>query len=222
MFKNYLKTAFRHLWTNKTYSFINIMGLAVGLAGFILLMLHVSYEKSYDMFHSKADRIFRVAVSADIADMDWQMVHTPAVLAPLLEAEFPEITHTTRIRKLEERVVQYGKHSFQEAAVLAGEPGFFDVFDFTLVQGDTEQALQHPHTVVISERAAKKYFGGEESLNKYVRIGGTDYRVTGVVKDIPANSHFDFDFLLSLSSRKNYNDKEWFNNRYATYLVLKE
>jgi putative ABC transport system permease protein len=224
MLKNYLKVAIRNLFKHKAYSFINIFGLALGMASAVLILLFVRYERSYDRFHENADRIQRVAVRALIGNTKIRQTNTPAIMTPTLLEHYPEVERSIRFEDSFEGVtVKYGDLVFNEYWVCSTDADFFKVFTFPLTAGNPETALQEPNTVVISETMAQKYFKGEEALNRTLNIDGTDFRISGVMADFPKNSHFHFDMLRSLNTYKNrLADTNWFNNSYQTYLLFHE
>jgi len=223
MLRNYLKVAIRNLFKHKAYSFINIFGLALGMASAVLIMLFVRYERSFDRFHENADRIQRVAVRALIGNTKIRQTFTPAILTPTLLEHYPEVERSVRFMDSFEGVtVKYGDLVFNEYWVCSTDADFFKVFSFPLTTGDPDSALQEPNTVVISATMAQKYFNGEDALDRVLNIGGRDFRVTGVMADFPKNSHFHFDMLRSLTTYKeSLADTNWFNNIYRTYLLLR-
>ncbi len=222
--KNYIKVAIRNLFKHKVYSFINIFGLALGMASTVLIFLFVRYERSYDRFHENSDRIQRVAVRAMIGNTKIRQTNTPAIMTPTLLEHYPEVEHSIRFQDSFEGVtVKYGDLVFNEYWVCSTDADFFKVFTFPLTAGDPETALQEPNTVVISQTMAQKYFKGEEALNRTLNIDGRDFRVSGVMADFPKNSHFHFDMLQSLNTySERLADTNWFNNSYQTYLLLHE
>lgn len=216
----------------KGYSFINIGGLAVGLACFILIALYIQKEFSFDTFHDKADRIYRILEErpSDLGMEDNVFCTTVAPVAPTLLDEFAEVSHATRIHSFynEDFLFVYDKKSFYEKGLLA-DKYFFDVFSFRLIEGDTQSALAEPLSLIISEKLAVKYLGSDEPLGKTISINGRyDVKITGVVEDIPDNSHIKFDFLLSLDSIETLRNDENFLNywnrarEYYTYIELHE
>lgn len=225
MFKNYLKIAWRNIKRHKAYSFINISGLAIGMAVCILIIIWVQDELSYDRFHENGDRIYRLTMDIQAGTA----LHTPLCLtpaAPALSRDFPEIINAVRISRPGRVAVKHKDKVFQEEMVGFAENSIFDIFTFPLVSGDPKSALETAHSVVITESMAKKYFGSEDPLGKILRIGNDqDYAVTGVVKDIPWNSHFTFNMLRSfetLYKEKSVNDDRWFDVRFYGYLLLGE
>ncbi len=221
MLKNYLKTTFRHLCKQKVFSLINIIGLTIGLACSILIWLYVFHELSFDRFHVKADQIYRIAVHGKIIDVDIDQVSTPAPLAGTLLAQCPEVEQAVRIGGRREDVVSYQGQSFRESDVIAADADFFDLFTFPLEKGNPKTALAEPNTVVITREVAEKYFGSKDPFNKILTISNNDYVITGILKDIPENSHIRFRFLLSMSSIDIAQSTEWANNYFSTYVLLR-
>lgn len=234
MLKSYLKIALRNLLRHKGYSLINIAGLAVGIACTILILLFVQDELSYDTFHEKADRIYRL--SREFFNQDGtsnlHLGHVAPPIAPLLRSDFPDIEAIARITDGGTPIIQHGDKSFQEEQFYFADPGVFDIFTLPFIAGDPGPALDNPTDVVLSESAARKYFDFEEdavgqtityNLPGYVK---TDLKVVGVMKDIPHNSHFHFDFIGSMKALElAFGDDEfqsWGSNNYSTYLLLPE
>ncbi|MFC1477691.1 ABC transporter permease [candidate division KSB1 bacterium] len=237
MLKNYLIIAFRNLKNSKGYSFLNISGLAVGMAGFILLMLYVRYELSYDTFFENADRIFRVQLELPKDDPRISFfgsnasITTYGPLASTLENEFPEILHAVRLEHRDEYTItlQRNDDQFIERGFYVDDC-FFDIFSYELLAGDVKTALTEPFSIVITERLARKLFGDEDPLGKSISIvdrNEYETEITGIMKDIPGNSHLQFDFLLSMSSLNiRYNSDNfattWNGSDFSTYIKIGE
>ena len=225
MFKNYMKIAFRSLKKHKGYSFINIFGLAIGMAVCMLIFLWILNELSYDRFHEKADRICRLTLDIEVGSM----LHTPVSLTaagPALVDDFAEVITAARVDRPRRVSVEYEDRLFQEAGVGFAENAIFDIFTFPFVSGDPNTALEAPNSVVITENMAKKYFDDKDPLGKILRFNNdTDFSVTGVIKDVPPNSHFRFNMLRSfqtLMAEGSVRDDMWFDLRFFTYLLLDE
>ena len=205
MFKNYLKIALRNLYKNKGYSIINIVGLTVGLACFLLIALYIANEFSYDTYHEKGDRIYRVVHHSSPDNLDDRWIWGNAPIGPALKADFPEVVDKVQFSGRSEILLKYGETSFQENDCFYVDASVFDMFSWPLLSGDPKTALEAPYSIVLSETTAKKYFGDQDPVGKTIEgIGGRanngDYTVTGVMQDIPANSHFKFDVLMSMAS----------------------
>ncbi len=229
MLKNYLKIALRNLRKYKVYSFINISGLAIGMAVCILIFLWVRDELSFDRFHKNADRIYRVVKDVIQSNGDiYESAVTPWPLGAALVEDYPEIKKHTRFYNLSRKLITYksetGDRSFYENGVCVADPSFLDIFSFPLVKGDPATALTEPNTVVITEEIAEKYFGNENPMGKTLN---SNYRfdlvVTGVIK-IPRNSHIRFDFLLPFEWRlRNTSwNGNWGINDFHTFILLEE
>ena len=227
MLKNYFKIAFRNFKKQKGYAVINIVGLAVGLACFILISLFVQFELSYDTFHDKADRIYRIA-KEDPGNYYLgtnRFAVTPAPLVKALMEEFPEVEHATQIDQTY-RLLEYEDKRFYEEGIYATEH-FFDVFTFPLLQGDPRTALVEPNSIILTESLARKYFGEAnpmgQSLTTIQANDKVEMKVVGIAKDVPANSHLTFDYLISMSSSRGYARyiDHWDSNNYLTYASLR-
>ena len=216
MFKNYLKIALRNIRRHKGYSFINIAGLALGMSCSLLVLLFVFHEMSYDRFHKKADRIFR------IIDVHRQQTGTPAILSKVLLEESHEVEKSTILANFRDTLIKYGDKSFIAKNVLGADAAFFDVFSFPLLVGDPETVLSEHNRAVISESAALKYFGTESPVGKTITAVETDFIIAGIVADTPENSHFKFDFLLSYQTFEWLNRTGWLQNSFITYVLLGE
>jgi putative ABC transport system permease protein len=227
MFHNYFKVTVRNFKRQKAYSLINIVGLAVGMACCILILTYVRHELSYDQYHTNADRIYRLAINGELSGTDFNLASTNNPVGPYLADNFPEVEGAARIRPWNRTPVAYLDKQFNEPGIMWADMSLFDVFDFPLVAGDNNTALKNPYTAVITESTAKKYFAEKEPLGRVLRIDDqADYTITGVVKDVPLNSHFTFDILLSFATRhviEQNTVERWmgdFNN--FTYLLLAE
>ena len=199
------------------------MGLTIGVACCLLIYLYVRTEFSYDRFHEKADQIYRVAVRAKIGNVEINQTNTPPVLAGTLLMDFPEVLHSVRFANYSRpTLIKGGERFFSEHDVVSVDASIFDVFTFPFVKGNSKTALTKPNTVVISEAVAYKYFGYKNPINQVLKIDNADFRVTGVVENIPENSHFHFDIFISSSTFPWSRNITWWRNDFKTYLVLHE
>jgi putative ABC transport system permease protein len=226
MFKNYLKSALRNIKRHKGYAFINIAGLAIGMACCLLILLYIATELSYDRYHTNADRIVRLGLDAN---MGGTTVITPisnAPSGPTLLQVYPEVIDAVRIRTVSKRSVQYEDKVFFENGILYADSSIFQVFTFPMIKGDPETALAPAYTVVLTDEAARRYFGNDDPLGKILKFNNQyDFTVTGVIEDVPHNSHFTFDMLCSFETLYDLNREsmeEWFNFNLYTYLLLRE
>ena len=208
MLRSYFKISYRHLAKNKTFAAINILGLAVGMAAALLIYEYVSFEKSFDTFHTQADQIYRVTTewNKSITPED-KRATTVAWSGPGVKEEFPEVLEYARFAPMESftgyNAVSYNKTEINENEIYLADPGFLKIFSFKLLKGDINKALADPTNVVITERIAKKYFQGRDPIGKELfidthgNLAENNFKVTGVVQDPPDNSHINFDFLIS-------------------------
>jgi len=222
MIRNYLRAAFRNLRNSKSHSLINIIGLAVGIACCIAIMLYVKDELSYDRFNEFADRIYRPALHGLINNQEINAPVNPAAMGPALARDLPDVAAYTRIRRFNAPAVKYRDKVFSEDKFYWVDSTFFDVFTVRFIEGSPRTALAQPNTVVITEAMAKKYFGNDDAMGKILNVDNNrDYAVTGVVEGFPRNSHFQFDFLGSLCTYDDSRNPFWLSNNYYTYLLLR-
>ena len=225
MFRNYLKIAFRNLWKNKTFSFINIAGLAIGLSCFLLIALYVLDELSFDKFNAHADSTYRINSDIRFGGADLHMPVTSDMMGQLLKKDYPQVEQYTRIYAFNgDKLVRKGNDYIDEERVAHADSTFFDVFTFPALEGDIRTALNEPNTVVITESMAKKYFNSVDALGKNIEIKDAKnplYKVTAVIKDMPENSHFHFDFLFSMKN-VDYNWGQLTSHNFYTYIRLKK
>ncbi len=200
MFKNYIKIAVRSLYKSKGTSIINILGLSIGMACCIIIFLFVQNELSYDRFHSKSDNIFRVLTIDEALGVSSNLVGiTMPMLGDAMESNFPEVENRVRMLPQGRQLVSYEEQGFYTENFAYAEPSLFEVFDFKVIDGDVNNALTEPNTLVISESMASTMFGDENPLGKRIDIPGqTGLEVVGVMKDITENSHLDFDVVVSM------------------------
>ena len=223
MFKNYIKIALRNFLKHKGFSFINIFGLTIGVACCLLIVLFVLDEISYDQYHDKADKIYRVGIRGFVNNSLFHGVISCAPMAQTLVDEFPEVTAATRLRNFGFPVFRYEDKVFSEEKVFWVDQAFFDVFTVPFIKGNPKTALAQPNTIVLTRSMALKYFGDEDPIGKNLNADKRrDYLVTGVVEDVPRNSHFHYDFLASLITHEDSRSPIWVSNNYYTYVVLHE
>ncbi|WKN41102.1 ABC transporter permease [Tunicatimonas pelagia] len=225
MIRNYLKITLRNLANQKLYTFLNVLGLSIGIASCLMILLYVHHELSYDAFHEKAERIYRVGLNGKIADQEVFTTNTTPPLAYTAVEEFPEVENATRIyTHWGNQVIRYGETVISEEDVYMADSTFFDVFSFPLLAGDAATALVDPTSIVIPEDVARKYFGDEPPLGKTLLLGSdkTPHTITGVLEKLPDNSHVHFSMLRSMSAVEYSRDDGWFNNSFQTYLLLHE
>lgn len=222
---NYMKVAFRNFWRNKGYAFTNILGLAIGIASCILILLYVTDEFSYDRFHEKSDRIYRVLTDTKWGDQEGIAYTSPPPLGRVFSEEVSGIKSFVRFYKPQEQIVRNEEIHFKEEGIFAADSTFFDMFSFELLQGNPKTALKQPYSMVITPRIARKYFDGESAIGQSLQLGEENtYTITGIVAPPPANSHIQFDILTSIYTYSDveYFDWSWVWNGVATYVTLHE
>ena len=224
MFSNFLKTAWRNLLKNKVFSFINILGLAIGLSCFLLISMYVLDELSYDKYNEKSSRIFRVHSDIRFGGTDLILPVSPDIMGATLKKDYPEIEEFTRLYTSGgSKLIKKGTQFINENAVAHGDSTIFRVFTLPVLSGDPNTALNEPNTVVITESTAKKYFGTTDAVGKTIETNdnnSTIYKVTAVIKDIPTNSHFNFDFIFSMDNVE-YDWNNYLSHNLFTYLLFK-
>jgi putative ABC transport system permease protein len=230
MFKNYLKISWRSLIQNKVYSFINITGLAIGLAACMLIVLYVGHEYSYDRFHKNAERIFSVKSKIKLGNDSLYLTQLPYTTPVELQQTEPSVEAFLRVRQEREAIIQNNQEpslKFAENKFFFADANFFTFFSFKLQRGNKDQVLQNPFSVVISQNIAKKYFGEKDPVGKTIRYNNIyDFIVTGVAGKIPSNSSIEFDFITSISSLYSIAAKDsgqaMEENNFSTYFLLKQ
>jgi putative ABC transport system permease protein len=224
MLKNYLKVAWRNLVKNRTFSIINIAGLAVGLACFILIALYVTDEISYDKYNEKAGRIYRVDSDIRFGGTDLKLAVCSDPMGATLKKDYPQVEQFTRIYTSNgSKLIKKGDQFINENNVAHADSTFFDVFTLPAIQGDTKTALNEPNTVVVTESSAKKFFGTVDAVGKVLETNDrnhTTYKVTAVIRDMPRASHFNFDFIFSMDNVE-YGWGNFLSHNFQTYIVLK-
>ncbi|MGC3948617.1 MAG: ABC transporter permease [Chryseolinea sp.] len=225
MFKNYFITSVRSLARSKGFSAINIIGLAVGLATFSLISFYVYHELSFDRYHKNADRIVRIVENLRTEnELLFQSVSSPP-MGPHLLTYFPEVESYTRFQNWNLLAERNGISYYERDSYIA-DSTVFDVFSFQLIKGDRKTALREPFSIVLTESMAKKYFADEDPVGQTIKMDNDNFKVTGVMEDVPENSHFRFSNLISFSTwsrnNKQAEDHEWFWNGFHTYVLLRD
>lgn len=225
MIKNLITTAFRNFLRQPLFSGINIIGLAIGIASSLLIMVYILNELSYDSFHPDVDRLYRVNQTNIWDPAGGKSSSTVIPLASALVTEFPEVESALRVNDPQELLVQYEDKAFYESRVLAVDSNFFSFFGFKLLKGNPQTALTGKNKVVITEKTASKFFGGESAVGKLILFGDEKIpvEVTGIVASPPANAHFQFDYLWSLTTNPIIEEFSWswFMTPLVTYIKLK-
>jgi len=225
MLKNYFVITLRNLRKFKAYSFINITGLAFGIALCLVMFLFVQDELSYDAYHEKAEDIYRLVVTFKSTETDIPMASTSIPVGPLLRQNFPEVVDALTIRRAYNTLVSASlEKTFYEDRFFYSEPKIFDFFDTHFLGGNSNTALEQPNSVVLTQSAVQKYFGDENPIGKSLKLNQRDeFTVTGVIADVPENSHFQYDFLASYDFAGvdlSNSSAQWFDSSAYTYLLL--
>lgn len=220
MLKNYLVLAFRNLVKDKFYSLINILGLTIGVTCGMLLFLYVSDELSYDRYHEKASRIYRIVSYIREPDKINKWTSTQPPLVKTLKQDYPFVESYVRFFGNGRTMFRLGERRFYEEDVYSTDSTVFDIFTYKFLEGDPKIALDEPGSVVLTEKVAKRFFGKKEALGQILRTDDTtSYKVTGVIQDVPKNSHFTFNALLSLNGNQR-NADGWGGFYINSYLLL--
>lgn len=224
MIQNWLRTAWRNLRKNRTASVINICGLAIGFSSCLLITLFIRHELSYDEFEAKGNRIVRCIMEYrfDGGGEIQRGNFTSTKVAPTFKRTFPEVESSARMF-MDDYTVKYREKLFNEKRFMFADSSFFDIFSFSLQRGNAATALSGPRKVILTASTARRYFGADEPLGKMIRVGNdtTAYQVTGVMRDLPSNSQFKFDFLASFSSLFANQEETYWDANYGTFLLLR-
>ncbi len=224
MISNIIKTALRNLHRYFGYSFINVLGLAIGLASSIFIFLYVVNELSYDRFHEKSDRIYRAWILGNMPGTEMRHAVTSPPMMEAMLNDYPEVESAVRLYQAGDILVRKGDRKFYETEndFLFADSSFFDVFSFRLLKGDPKICLKEPRSLVLTEDYARKYFGDEDPMDQTLRIEQDTvfYTVTGVMENVPANSHIQFDMLGSMGTIRRSRSTNWVNHAFYTYLIL--
>ncbi|WPY99857.1 ABC transporter permease [Christiangramia sp. OXR-203] len=224
MIKNYLKTGWRNIQKNIGTSMVNIVGLAVGIASVIMIILYVSDELSFDQYNEKADRIVRVVFNANVNGEEMKEAVVMAPVAQILKNDLPEVVNATRLAKSYNNRLEYNGSYYGQSNLGYVDPNFFDVFTLPITNGKKDNPLNKPNTVVISETLAENIFGNADPIGKTITVTNREEQLTisAVMQDIPDNSHFHFDLFVSTLGYAQARKTSWMESDFFTYLVLKE
>jgi len=226
MFKNYLHIALRNIKKHKGYSLINILGLAIGMACCILIFSYVLYELSYDKYHENASRIYRLKSDAKVGENHLHIPKSSPPMAGYMVENYPEVINAVRIRELGSVPVKYRENQYYEGRIFYADNSFFKIFTFPLLKGNPETALKTAYTAVITEDTARRYFGDEDPIGQVLTVDeSANFTVTGVVSNVPRNSHFVFDMLCSFETHAQNNRfsmVNWLSLNYYTYILVQK
>lgn len=226
MFKNYIIVALRALRRHSGYTLVNVLGLGIGMAACLVIGQYVQSALSYDEFHPDAPHLYRVALDVHVQDLDLQTAYSARPLGAALQRDLPEVEQATRLwyDPIGKTVVRYGARTFAEDRLFYADPSVFDVFGFPLLSGDPRTALEAPNTIVLTESTARKYFGDQNPIGQTLDLREPSdrdvfsYRVTGVMADLPAHTHLDFDFLASYVTQRQSRSESWLGFGVYTYI----
>ena len=222
MIRNYIKTAFRSLMKNKGFTFINVLGLALGLSTCLLIVFYVFDELSYDRYNVKADRVFRLNYNIKFGGVQNSYALAPPIAAAALRADFPQVEETVRFLNSGGNKVKKGTQNIEEDRMVYADNSIFDVFTLPVITGNAAHALTEPRTVVVTEDIAKKYFGKTDVVGRVLTFNDTSlFKITAVIKNIPQQSHFHFDFIMSMPTIARERDNSWLYNSFNTYILLR-
>ncbi len=225
MIKNFSTITFRNIGNQKVSSFINIFGLSIGMACAIIISLYIINELSYDKFYSNATSIYRIGIKGHMRGSEIRQAVTAAPMAEALTKEYDDILSATRLAKFGSWLVSYEDKRYNEENLVFTDSTFFDIFSFQLLEGEQDNLLNKPRTLVLTKSVARKYFGDAHAVGKKLKIEDDStalYTVTGVIEDIPGNTHFEFNMLGSISSMKKIDHQSWVMHNLFTYILVKE
>ena len=221
MLRNFIKIAFRNIAKQKLFSFINILGLSIGIAASLFVVLYVIDELSYDQFHTDIESMYRIDLEGRISGQEVITSNSCPPLGPTMVNEIPEIEEFLRLESLNNILVKNETETFiEEKGLFWADSNFFSFFDFVLLEGDKNTVLNEPNTVVLTKKAAIKYFGDQEAIGKQLTFfnQGTTYKVTGIAADAPSNSHFHYNMILTTVGVDRFESTIWLNNGHQTYV----
>jgi len=221
MFKSLVKSAFRNITNKFGYSFLNILGMTLGITSALFLILYVSDELSFDKYHENGDRIYRVQSHITETDDEFTWIVAQIPFAQQVKEDYPEVESVTRLFNFQRALFKNGDIEFTEEDVMYADSTFFDIFTYRSLEGSTKEALDKPYSIVLTETMADRYFGGDPAVGNTLRVGEEIYTITAVIEDVPRNSHILFDGLVSRNSLPQQMGS-WGNFGVFTYLLLQE
>ncbi|GAB5525221.1 MAG: ABC transporter permease [Roseivirga sp.] len=223
MVKNNLKVAYRSMMRHKFYSFLNLSGLAVSIAACILIAVFVQHELSYDAYHHESEKVYRIATHLKFGDNEFRIPAAPAPMAETLKNDYPEIIASGRWRSDFTALVEHDNRFFNQSGISYVDQSMFNILTFDVIRGDINHFLDEPNTVVLTQTVVSKIFGERDPMGEVLRLNDQlELKVTGVVADIPDNSHFRPEIMVSMLSNPDHTSTNWLSNNYITYLKLAE
>jgi len=223
MLNNLIKHSISSFKRQRSYIIINVLGLSIGIACSLLIALYVINEAGYDQYNVKKDRIYRTILNGKIGGQEITTSSSPAIMGPTMVKEFPEIEDFLRMNGRGPTVIEYNNLTFTEEHMMEADSSFFNFFSIPVIKGDAKSLLNAPRKVVLSESTAKKIFGSEDPIDKQIKIGSDTLRfiVTGIMADVPQNSHFEANAITSFMTNQRSKDPNWMSNSFSTYFLLK-
>lgn len=224
MLRNYFIVAIRNILKQKFYSFINILGLTIGIAATLFIILYINDELSFDRFHTHIDQMYRVGLKGRLAGQEVNVAATPPPLAQAMVKEVPGVEAAIRMWQWEDVVIRYEDQVYTEDLIFHTDSNFFEFFTFKMIEGDPKTALKEPNSIVLTESVASKFFGDGEKLGRILTFSNDNkaMKVTGVVEDPPHNTHFNFNYLVSFSSNDFGKSDQWLSNSLYTCFLVNE
>jgi putative ABC transport system permease protein len=224
MLKNLITYSLRSFKRQRSYIIINILGLSIGIACSLLIALNVINEASFDRFNVKKDRIFRLVLNGKLGGQEFIGAYTCAPIGPTMLREYPEVEDYLRMTGRGPTVVEYGDQTFTDDHVIEADSSFFNFFSIPLIKGDPKNVLNAPRRAVLSQSTSKRIFGNEDPIDKAIKIGNDTarYIISGIMSDIPGNSHFEASILTSFMTNPRSQNPIWLSNSFSTYLLLKQ
>jgi len=220
MIRNYLTIAFRNILRNKLFTFLNILGLSLGMVTAILIFFWVNDELSYDRHFENHENIYRVVADYQMNGVDYHIATSPPTMAAALLNDYPDVLNVVRFRDVGSMLVTIDDKKYEERNAIYADSTFFEVFSVPLISGNKDYLLNKAEHVVINEKLAQKYFGSGNAVGEMIDVDGNKFMVAGVFKNIPHNTHFDFEIILSMLAREESKQQSWLSNNFPTYFVL--
>lgn len=224
MLKNFILTTLRNIYKNRIYAFINIFGLSIGIASAVFIMLFITTELSYDKYHVNSERIYRLYIEGMLEGTELSGAYSAIPSGPAFREEIPDVVEFCRLKETGQRVIKKDDKKFLEEKFVYADSSIFKIFDINLLVGDPDKALTEPNTMVINRSSALKIFGKTDVLNELVAINADSniYRITGVMEDLPKNTHLDFNMLGSYHTLDESKNTFWLSNNLFTYVLLEK
>ena len=220
MIRNYFKTALRNIARNKLFTFLNVLGLSLGLATAILILFWVQDEFSYDKYNVNSENIYRVTADYDMSGSRMQLAVTTPPMGEAMIRDYPEVIKSTRLRQIGSRILTVGDQKFKAEDLTFADSTFFDFFTIPILEGDPKNLLNQPNFLMLSKKASERFFGDKSAVGESIKVGNSTYMVSGVYDNIPDNTHFHFDVLLSMASLEESFSQDFLGGNFQTYIQV--